>query len=1091
MSVNSGVVYNRYLGNNTTDTFDYTFKIFDASHLVVVKRDDAGVETELVLNTDYTVSGVGQDAGGDITLIAGNLPDDHVLSIRLDQALVQTVRYRNQRAWLPEIQEDSLDKLTKMAQVNDHLIEKSLKLPETVLTTEFDPTLPTDIVGAEKRVLITDPAGSKFEMGPTAQEIINAEAFANMADDFQILSQEWAIKMDGPVSGGEFSSKYHATESAVSAGLSEGYKDEAEIARDAAVVAQLAAEAVANVNGNIGNLLDVDTTSTPPVDKDILRWNASMSRWEPYTYELNDLSNVNTGNTIPDGAVLVYNLGDAEWVASPLPAFPVTEVNGQVGAVNLDSDDIPEGSVNEYYTDAKVDAVFAGKGIDDLSDVDTSSTPPLDGQSLVWNDSLSKWEPQNATIVGRIGELADVDTDTVNPTNGQVLVYSGDPYPDGKFIPADIATSISGLSDVDLTTPQEDGQVLAWDEADSAWKPADQSGGGGGATNYSLNPNFRRTDDGVSSSSVNLTFELDDTRAIVASKSPQSLKVLKAASDIDGEFIALDSLINDEQVVLGGRVKVGLVVDSLTDTNYVHNFYKIVVVDPATSNVLNVGDTFIERGSIRKYEVLVDLPSGVDNPETRLVAVGTNATAFTVWIGEHYVEELGQVVINGIGDWVQYTPSYVGFGTVTGDKVQTKIVDDMMFLEARIPLGTTTANIAEMSLPSGITFSSSYTQPTIVGTAQTTASSNVTHFSLIANGGGLLDRIYFGFRSATSPANSIQTPTNGNTLFGSGVTLHLKARFKIDQPVAKNSLTNFELALKSETVLASKNSGSHTSSGNYQDVAWTVTQDKFGSFDGTTFTAQQDGDYEFTAHVEFDESNSTGTRVIKLIKGASTDLFRAPAVLASTTNRTGLSTKIRLLKDEQVKIGAFQNSGGTLAYSTNGLSRLSISRKQDTTVLNAIQENEDRELHLDGGNGFGSTNLRVRRYSNVRKNTLGSWATYSDSATLGGRITFHKPCKIFVQANDYRTTVSTEIHGIGIFVNGSGGADNYISGGRDTYAQGLRASEWATKENTGLAPSTVINVRAGDVIWVQAQLDVNGGANNRTNLRINIISSSY
>lgn len=35
--------------------------------------------------------------------------------------------------------------------------------------------------------------------------------------------------------------------------------------------------------------------------------------------------------------------------------------------------------------------------IDDLSDVDTTTTPPTDGQALVWNDTNSVWEPGSST----------------------------------------------------------------------------------------------------------------------------------------------------------------------------------------------------------------------------------------------------------------------------------------------------------------------------------------------------------------------------------------------------------------------------------------------------------------------------------------------------------------------------------------------------------------------------------------------------------------------------------------------------------------------------------------------------------------------
>ena len=84
----------------------------------------------------------------------------------------------------------------------------------------------------------------------------------------------------------------------------------------------------------------------------------------------------------------------------------VDSVNGNTGVVVLDSDDISEGSTNEYYTEAKVTAnvsvtantakVSADGSIDTHSDVDTSSTAPTDGQVLTWVAANSAWEPQDS-----------------------------------------------------------------------------------------------------------------------------------------------------------------------------------------------------------------------------------------------------------------------------------------------------------------------------------------------------------------------------------------------------------------------------------------------------------------------------------------------------------------------------------------------------------------------------------------------------------------------------------------------------------------------------------------------------------------------
>ena len=63
----------RHTGNGTADTFDYEFKITDQTELLVTITDTNGVATVQALTTDYTVSGVGDNDGGSITLVAGAL----------------------------------------------------------------------------------------------------------------------------------------------------------------------------------------------------------------------------------------------------------------------------------------------------------------------------------------------------------------------------------------------------------------------------------------------------------------------------------------------------------------------------------------------------------------------------------------------------------------------------------------------------------------------------------------------------------------------------------------------------------------------------------------------------------------------------------------------------------------------------------------------------------------------------------------------------------------------------------------------------------------------------------------------------------
>lgn len=91
-----------------------------------------------------------------------------------------------------------------------------------------------------------------------------------------------------------------------------------------------------------------------------------------------------------------------DWVELQTPASPVLSVNGQTGAVSLDSDDIAEGSTNLYFTDARaktaavVDST-AGSETDQAASVSAmksyvSSQLPAEGA----NKTLSNLESPTA-----------------------------------------------------------------------------------------------------------------------------------------------------------------------------------------------------------------------------------------------------------------------------------------------------------------------------------------------------------------------------------------------------------------------------------------------------------------------------------------------------------------------------------------------------------------------------------------------------------------------------------------------------------------------------------------------------------------------
>ncbi|MDB4786313.1 hypothetical protein OAG36_01115 [bacterium] len=132
----------RYIGNDVTTVFAYNFKANDIDHLRVVIADaDDDNATVLTKDTHYTYTGVGEDAGGEVTLLdirsitgevtVQTLPTDWSITLKLDIPLKQLTKYRNQGAYFAETHEDSFDGLTQIAQQLQEQIDRSLKVSET------------------------------------------------------------------------------------------------------------------------------------------------------------------------------------------------------------------------------------------------------------------------------------------------------------------------------------------------------------------------------------------------------------------------------------------------------------------------------------------------------------------------------------------------------------------------------------------------------------------------------------------------------------------------------------------------------------------------------------------------------------------------------------------------------------------------------------------------------------------------------------------------------------------------------------------------------------------------------------------------
>lgn len=104
-----------YTGNGATTSYPYQFRIYEATDLVVTRADTDGNETTLVLNTDYTVTGVGKYAGGNVVLTTVLLTG-YRLAIERALPITQETDLRNQGAYFAETHEDVFDRTIMLLQ---------------------------------------------------------------------------------------------------------------------------------------------------------------------------------------------------------------------------------------------------------------------------------------------------------------------------------------------------------------------------------------------------------------------------------------------------------------------------------------------------------------------------------------------------------------------------------------------------------------------------------------------------------------------------------------------------------------------------------------------------------------------------------------------------------------------------------------------------------------------------------------------------------------------------------------------------------------------------------------------------------------
>lgn len=123
-----------YTGNGVTTVFAFGYLFFANADLVVVKRTiSTGVDVVQSITTHYTVSGAGNPAGGNVTMLTAPTSDEQIIIYR-DPAVTQQTDFVDNDPLPAASLETVADKLTMIAQRLKELTNRALRQPDGDVT---------------------------------------------------------------------------------------------------------------------------------------------------------------------------------------------------------------------------------------------------------------------------------------------------------------------------------------------------------------------------------------------------------------------------------------------------------------------------------------------------------------------------------------------------------------------------------------------------------------------------------------------------------------------------------------------------------------------------------------------------------------------------------------------------------------------------------------------------------------------------------------------------------------------------------------------------------------------------------------------
>jgi hypothetical protein len=293
MTVADNTSRNQYTATSGQTVFAYTFEIVDKDHIVVLQNG-----TVLSEGTDYAVSNVGNDNGGNVTLTTGATADD-IITLYRDMPYSRTQNYTNSGDFLASEVNADFDELWLAGEQTDRSFSQSIRKPITD-SDSISMELPDAATRADKFVKF-DATGAVSVAGATTSLSADSVTIEDAGDYYDSDNVEGALQEIGA----ELETIPEDLESIVHINAYINPSDGSGPVSDSVALTNACNAAEVILFG--GTTMDIDADWTFPVGGIARRWMFQGNTWNLTNNAQIVLDNVTDFAIVGDGATVDGN----------------------------------------------------------------------------------------------------------------------------------------------------------------------------------------------------------------------------------------------------------------------------------------------------------------------------------------------------------------------------------------------------------------------------------------------------------------------------------------------------------------------------------------------------------------------------------------------------------------------------------------------------------------------------------------------------------------------------------------------------------------------------------------------------------------